>query len=107
MMARWRPPALVAGNRPCNSACFGARPTPSPPRGGRPAVGGGPRQRWSGAEIDGDSALAVSGLHPGWIDARADWVAAFPLGVDVILCDGARFAAPPRTTPHDTEGCWW
>jgi alpha-D-ribose 1-methylphosphonate 5-triphosphate synthase subunit PhnH len=62
------------------------------------ALGTGQRLRLSGPGIDGDNALAVSGLHPGWIDARADWVTAFPLGVDLILCDGARFAALPRTT---------
>ena len=62
------------------------------------ALGEGQRLRLSGAGIDGHSALAVSGWHPDWINARADWVAAFPLGVDVILCDGARFAALPRTT---------
>lgn len=62
------------------------------------ALGTGQRLRLSGAGIDGHIELAVSGWHPGWIDARADWVAAFPLGVDMILCDGARFAALPRTT---------
>jgi alpha-D-ribose 1-methylphosphonate 5-triphosphate synthase subunit PhnH len=67
------------------------------------ALGVGQRLRLSGAGIDGSSALAVAGLHPDWIDARADWVAAFPLGVDIVLCDGARFAALPRTTHIETE----
>jgi len=67
------------------------------------AVGEGQRLRLSGAGIDGHSELAVNGLHPGWINARADWVAAFPLGVDVILCDGAHFAALPRTTHIEME----
>jgi alpha-D-ribose 1-methylphosphonate 5-triphosphate synthase subunit PhnH len=42
--------------------------------------------------------LAVQGLHPAWIAQRADWVAAYPLGVDIILCDATHFAALPRTT---------
>jgi alpha-D-ribose 1-methylphosphonate 5-triphosphate synthase subunit PhnH len=67
------------------------------------ALGEGQPLRLSGAGIDGYSELAVSGWHPDWIDARADWVAAFPLGVDVILCNGARFAALPRTTHIEME----
>jgi alpha-D-ribose 1-methylphosphonate 5-triphosphate synthase subunit PhnH len=66
-------------------------------------LGAGQRLRLSGAGIDGHTELAVTGLHPGWVDARADWVAAFPLGVDLILCDGACFAALPRTTHIATE----
>ena len=67
------------------------------------ALGEGQRLRLSGAGIDGHSALTVTGLHPDWIGARADWVAAFPLGVDMILFDSARFAALPRTTHIDME----
>lgn len=67
------------------------------------ALGEGQRLRLSGAGIDGHTELAVSGWHPGWIGARADWVAAFPLGVDIVLCDGARFTALPRTTHIETE----
>lgn len=67
------------------------------------ALGEGQRLRLSGAGIDGHSVFAVSGLHPDWIGARANWVAAFPLGVDVILCDGSRFAALPRTTHIEME----
>jgi alpha-D-ribose 1-methylphosphonate 5-triphosphate synthase subunit PhnH len=67
------------------------------------ALGMGQRLRLSGAGIDARSELSVTGLHPNWIVARAEWVAAFPLGVDMILCDGARFAALPRTTHIETE----
>ncbi len=67
------------------------------------ALGEGQPLRLSGAGIDAHSTLAVSGLHPGWIAARAGWVAAFPLGVDLILCDGARVAALPRTTRIEME----
>jgi len=67
------------------------------------ALGEGQHLRLSGAGIDGHTELSVTGLHPDWIGARADWVAAFPLGVDMILCDGARFTALPRTTHIETE----
>lgn len=66
------------------------------------AVGEGPRLYLSGPGIPGRTELAVSGLHPGWVEARAEWVAFFPLGVDLIVCDGLRFAALPRTTHIET-----
>lgn len=61
-------------------------------------VGDGRRLHLSGPGISGRTEFAVGGLHQAWIDARAEWVASFPLGVDLILCDGLRFAALPRTT---------
>lgn len=62
------------------------------------ALGRGPRLRLAGPGIAAESMLAVDGLDPGWLSARAQWVAQFPLGVDLILCDGTRFAALPRST---------
>ncbi|OZB10349.1 MAG: phosphonate C-P lyase system protein PhnH [Gallionellales bacterium 39-52-133] len=59
----------------------------------------------SGPGIPGTLKLAVSGLHPGWLSARADWVAVFPLGVDLILCDSRGFTALPRTTHIELEVC--
>ena len=59
----------------------------------------------SGPGIPGTLKLAVSGLHPGWLDARADWVSGFPLGVDLILCDSRCFTALPRTTRIEPEVC--
>ncbi len=52
----------------------------------------------SGPGIEGMQALSVAGLAPAWLDARAAWVAAFPLGVDCILVDRERVAFLPRTT---------
>jgi alpha-D-ribose 1-methylphosphonate 5-triphosphate synthase subunit PhnH len=59
----------------------------------------------SGPGIPGTLKLAVSGLHPGWLAARADWVSGFPLGVDLILCDSRCFTALPRTTHIELEVC--
>ena len=52
----------------------------------------------SGPGIQGNTELSISGLHPSWLIARAGLAAAFPLGVDLLLCDDRRFAALPRTT---------
>jgi len=52
----------------------------------------------TGPGIAAQTRLAVQGLHPEWIARRADWVSAYPLGVDIILCDATHFAALPRTT---------
>jgi len=52
----------------------------------------------SGPGIRQQVALGVSGLHPAWIVARNAWVANFPLGVEMVLCDETRFVALPRTT---------
>jgi alpha-D-ribose 1-methylphosphonate 5-triphosphate synthase subunit PhnH len=62
------------------------------------AAHGGVRLDLTGPGIRDVTELAVSGLHPSWLMARAEWTAAFPLGVDLILCDRCRFAALPRTT---------
>ncbi|WP_275096167.1 phosphonate C-P lyase system protein PhnH [Sedimenticola hydrogenitrophicus] len=58
----------------------------------------------SGPGIDGAATLAVGGLDPTWLARRAAWNSAFPLGVDVILVDGTRLAALPRTTRIKFEG---
>ena len=52
----------------------------------------------SGPGIPGQRELRVQGLHVEWLRQRADWVAGFPLGVDIVLCDATRIAALPRTT---------
>ncbi|MDD5106104.1 MAG: phosphonate C-P lyase system protein PhnH [Desulfuromonadaceae bacterium] len=59
---------------------------------------GGVLLNLSGPGIQGNTELPVSGLHPSWLFARAGLVAAFPPGVDLLLCDERRFAALPRTT---------
>ncbi|MDP1940401.1 MAG: phosphonate C-P lyase system protein PhnH [Gallionella sp.] len=52
----------------------------------------------SGPGIESTTSIRVDGLHPAWITARKEWVSAFPLGVDLLLCDQHHFVAIPRTT---------
>lgn len=57
-----------------------------------------------GPGIDGAATLRVDGLHHGWHGARVEWNAGFPMGVDLLLVDGASLAAIPRTTQLTAEG---
>lgn len=57
----------------------------------------GSRYRLTGPGVNGEATLAVDGLDARWVEARAQWVMSFPLGVDVILVDDARAVALPRT----------
>ncbi|MGH3945363.1 MAG: phosphonate C-P lyase system protein PhnH [Pseudonocardiaceae bacterium] len=60
--------------------------------GGRPLL-------LSGPGIDGQVRVAPSGLSPALIAARADAVAGFPAGVDVLLVDrDGRLLGLPRST---------
>lgn len=52
----------------------------------------------SGPGIEATTSISVDGLHSAWITARQKWIAAFPLGVDLLLCDEHHFVAIPRTT---------
>ena len=52
----------------------------------------------SGPGIRQQVVISVNGLHPAWITARNDWVANFPLGVEMVLCDVHSFVALPRST---------
>jgi alpha-D-ribose 1-methylphosphonate 5-triphosphate synthase subunit PhnH len=61
----------------------------------------------SGPGVRDRTGLAVTGLDPSWLKARAEWVAAFPLGVDLLLCDDCRFAALPRTTQVQQRDVLW
>lgn len=56
------------------------------------------RLRLSGPGVNGTTDVAIDGLHHDWITQRADWVCAFPLGVDIILVDQDAVMALPRTT---------
>ncbi|MBI5255875.1 MAG: phosphonate C-P lyase system protein PhnH [Burkholderiales bacterium] len=51
-----------------------------------------------GPGVAGPRTLAVSGLHPDWLARRAAWVAAYPLGVDIVLAAPDALVALPRTT---------
>lgn len=65
---------------------------------GRLGTGTGEAVRCTGPGIDGEVTLGVDDLDHAWLEARRDWCAAFPLGVDLILCDSTRIACLPRTT---------
>lgn len=55
--------------------------------------------RLTGPGIQTENLLSIVGLDESWISAREGWVAAFPLGVDMILVDQTgQVAALPRTT---------
>ena len=52
----------------------------------------------TGPGIETTQRLALKGLHPKWFERRRGWVADYPMGVDLVLCDQTRIAALPRTT---------
>jgi alpha-D-ribose 1-methylphosphonate 5-triphosphate synthase subunit PhnH len=52
----------------------------------------------SGPGIETTTSISVDGLHPAWISARQEWNSAFPLGVDLLLCDEHHVVVIPRTT---------
>jgi alpha-D-ribose 1-methylphosphonate 5-triphosphate synthase subunit PhnH len=54
--------------------------------------------RLAGPGIRGDATLSVSPLPNGFREQWMENVAAFPLGVDLILAAGAEVAALPRST---------
>lgn len=63
------------------------------------AVGSGPLSlELAGPGIDGQRQLCLDGLHSDWLLRRSDWIAGFPLGVDILFIDAARIVALPRTT---------
>ncbi|OBJ03291.1 phosphonate C-P lyase system protein PhnH [Mycobacterium sp. 1465703.0] len=66
---------------------------------------GGPR-RWtlSGPGIRGTACIAPKGLPTGFVAARADAVAAYPAGIDILLVtDDGRVVGLPRTTTITEE----
>lgn len=66
---------------------------------------GGPR-RWtlSGPGIRGTACIAPKGLPAGFVAARADAVAAYPAGIDILLVtDDGRVVGLPRTTTITEE----
>ena len=52
----------------------------------------------SGPGVNGKADVNIAGISPAWLAQREHWVCAFPLGVDMILVDGAAVMALPRTT---------
>ncbi|RJF86573.1 phosphonate C-P lyase system protein PhnH [Oleomonas cavernae] len=61
------------------------------------ALGEGPALTLSGPGIKGSHGLGVGGLPAGFVEAWRQQRAAFPLGVDLVLCTGDRLAALPRS----------
>jgi alpha-D-ribose 1-methylphosphonate 5-triphosphate synthase subunit PhnH len=51
-----------------------------------------------GPGIDGRTRLEVAGLPPGFWDARAALGPLFPRGLDILLTEGDRLVAIPRTS---------
>ncbi|OBF38095.1 phosphonate C-P lyase system protein PhnH [Mycobacterium sp. ACS1612] len=70
-----------------------------------PEVHGGPRRwRLSGPGIAGETTLSPVGLPPGFVTARAEAVAGYPAGIDVLLITGdGRVVGLPRTTSITEE----
>ncbi|MBE0507198.1 MAG: phosphonate C-P lyase system protein PhnH [Marinospirillum sp.] len=52
----------------------------------------------TGAGVQGQTSLAVNGLHPDWLKSRERWNQSFPMGIELLLCDGTQLVALPRTT---------
>ncbi|GAB4289967.1 MAG: phosphonate C-P lyase system protein PhnH [Methylophaga sp.] len=52
----------------------------------------------SGPGVNGDCEIALSGFDKSWLQQRAQWNSAFPLGVDIVLVDDGHVMAWPRTT---------
>lgn len=61
------------------------------------AFGSGVRLRLSGPGIDGHATIYLAGLHPSVWQARAD-LCRYPQGVEMLLVDGDRLLALPRST---------
>lgn len=63
------------------------------------AFGNGPLHlTLSGPGVSGQTELCLAGLHRDWLEQRINWVADFPLGVDMLFCTETHIAALPRTT---------
>lgn len=52
----------------------------------------------AGPGIELTQRLTLRGLHKKWFERRQAWVADYPMGVDLVLCDRTHIAAIPRTT---------
>jgi alpha-D-ribose 1-methylphosphonate 5-triphosphate synthase subunit PhnH len=67
-------------------------------------LGSGQALELAGPGIQDTQELRVAGLAPEWWSRRDAWVAAFPMGIDLLLVDGERAAALPRTTRVVVQG---
>lgn len=99
---------LVAAVRPVTAdeitrLCRGTAPAPEDAALAALAVsdvdGGDRRWRISGPGVPGELTLAPRGLPEGFVAARAEAVAGYPAGIDVLLVtDDGRVVGLPRTT---------
>lgn len=76
--------------------------------GGEPSAADAVVLQLQGPGVPGTRVLAVTGLHPDWLARRTTWVAAYPMGVDIVLAAPDALVALPRTTrvvvtPHGKE----
>ena len=105
---------LVAAVRPVtdDEVRSFSRGTALGPGGRRAGVAGGRRRRlvengrWrlTGPGIAGEATLAPRGLPDGFVAARADAVAGYPAGIDVLLVtEDGRVVGLPRTTTITEE----
>ena len=60
-------------------------------------IGEGVRLRLKGPGIEGAREVRLGGLHPGLWQARTR-LCLYPMGIELILVDGARLLALPRST---------
>lgn len=59
-------------------------------------IGSGQRLRLTGPGVDGTAEVAIGGLHPGVWTTR-DRVCQYPFGIELVLVDGLRIVALPRS----------
>ena len=52
----------------------------------------------TGPGVETSETCALQGLHPSWLAQRKQWIASFPMGVDLLLVDERQLLALPRTT---------
>lgn len=58
----------------------------------------------TGPGIAQSQSVTVSGLAPAWLQARQQWCANYPQGVDWVLTDDHHYLALPRTTRIQRKG---
>lgn len=58
----------------------------------------GLKLKLTGPGIQQKTEVAIAGLHGAWLQNRALWIEAFPMGVDCIFTDRTSVMALPRTT---------
>jgi alpha-D-ribose 1-methylphosphonate 5-triphosphate synthase subunit PhnH len=60
----------------------------------------------SGSGVEGTRRVRLLGFERHWFHRRNEWVAGFPLGVDLLLVDSERMVAIPRTSKLQIGDPW-